>query len=244
VSVSSSLPVLPIPQHVAIVLDGNGRWAKHQGLPAIAGHREGAKVLKAITRHAHEVGIKFLTVFAFSTENWKRPQDWVDDLMGLLKYYLKHEVKEILANNVRFKVIGRRQQLSAEINELIQELENKSKDNTGITLSIALSYGGRDELVHACQSIAQLVQQGALQPDQIDESLVAQNLFDPTLPPLDLFIRTSGERRVSNFLLWQLAYAELIFSPKLWPAFTSEDLDQALLEFSQRERRYGAVIGH
>ncbi|WP_051908484.1 isoprenyl transferase [Candidatus Odyssella acanthamoebae] len=242
-SFDMALETINIPQHVAIVLDGNGRWAKRQGLPVIAGHREGAQVLKAITKHADQCGVKFLTVFAFSTENWKRPQGWVDELMALLKYYLKNEAKEIINNNIKFKIIGRREQLSPEINQLIGDIENKSAANTGITLSIALSYGGRDEIVHACQNIAALVQQGQLQSDQIDESLVSTHLFNPDLPPLDLFIRTSGEMRVSNFLLWQLAYAELIFSSKLWPDFTKDDLDQALLEFSRRDRRYGATIG-
>lgn len=234
---------IKIPQHVAIVLDGNGRWAKRQGLPVISGHREGAKVLKSITRHADMRGVKFLTVFAFSTENWKRPQGWVDELMGLLKYYLKNEAQEILANNIQLRVIGRKDQLPDEINKLIDDIENKSKANTGIILSIALSYGGRDEIIYACQNIARLVHQGQIDPGNIDESVFSQHLFDPSLPPLDLFIRTSGEMRISNFLLWQLAYTELAFSPKLWPAFTCDDFDQAILEFSKRERRYGAVIG-
>lgn len=235
---------IKIPQHVAIVLDGNGRWAKRQGLPAISGHREGAKVLKSITRHADMLGVKFLTVFAFSTENWKRPQGWVDELMGLLKYYLKTEAQEILANNIQLRVIGRKDQLPNEINKLIDDIENKSKGNTGITLSIALSYGGRDEIIYACQNIAKLVHEGQINPENINESIFSQHLFDPTLPSLDLFIRTSGEMRISNFLLWQLAYTELVFSSKLWPAFTCDDFDQAILEFSQRERRYGAVIGN
>ncbi len=232
-----------IPQHVAIVLDGNGRWAKRQGLPVIAGHREGAQVLKAITKHAEHRGVKFLTVFAFSTENWKRPQGWVDELMSLLKYYLKNEVTEIINNNIKLKIIGRREQLSSEINQLINDIERKSATNTGITLSIALSYGGRDEIVHACQNIAVLVKEGQINSEQIDEETVSSQLFNPALPSLDLFIRTSGEMRISNFLLWQLAYAELIFSSKFWPDFTKDDFDQALLEFSQRDRRYGATIG-
>lgn len=232
-----------IPQHVAIVLDGNGRWAKRRSLPTISGHREGAKTLKAITKHANQLGIKFLTVFAFSTENWKRPQFWVDELMGLLKFYLKNEVQEIVDNNIRVKIMGRREHLSEEINNLILNLEERSRHNTGITLSIAISYGGRDEIVYACQKIANLVHQGVLRPEEIDEASISANLFEPELPPLDLFIRTSGEMRISNFLLWQLAYAELVFLPKLWPDFTSEDFDLALKEFFKRERRYGAIIG-
>lgn len=239
-----SLELTTIPNHVAIVLDGNGRWAKRKGVPVISGHREGAKTLKSITRHAAQKGVKFLTVFAFSTENWKRPQIWVNELMGLLVYYLKNEAKEIIDSNIQFKVIGRRANLAAEINTLINDLEEKTKKNTGITLSVALNYGGRDEIVYACQQLAQQVSKGQLEPDQIDEPLISQQLFDPTLPTLDLFIRTSGEHRISNFLLWQIAYAELVFSRKLWPDFNNDDFDQALIEFAKRDRRYGAVIGN
>lgn len=232
-----------IPQHVAIVLDGNGRWAKRQNLPAIAGHKEGAKTLKSITRHASQCGIKFLTVFAFSTENWNRPRLWVDELMGLLKYYLRNEAKEIIENNIIFKTIGQREQLHPEIVQLIDELELKTTNNTGITLSVALNYGGRDEIIHACKNIAHLAAEGKIAPNDVNEAMFASCLFAPDLPSLDLFIRTSGEMRISNFLLWQIAYAELVFSEKLWPDFSSNDFDQALLEFSKRDRRYGAIIG-
>lgn len=229
-----------IPEHVSIVLDGNGRWAKRQGLPAIAGHRQGAKTLKAITRYADSIGVKYLTVFAFSTENWQRPKNWVDELMGLLTFYLKNEAKEIIENNIQFRILGRREQLSPEINKLITDLEQATTDNTGITLSIALNYGGRDEIVYAVQNI---LKNPDITADTITQDTITQNLFDPSLPPLDLFIRTSGEKRISNFLLWQLAYTELFFTDTLWPDFTQHDLDAAVADYSQRDRRYGTRIG-
>ncbi|MBX3458091.1 MAG: di-trans,poly-cis-decaprenylcistransferase [Candidatus Paracaedibacteraceae bacterium] len=230
-----------IPDHVAIVLDGNGRWAKRQGLPAIAGHRQGAKILKKITRHADSMGVKYLTVFAFSTENWNRPPEWVDELMVLLKFYLKNEAKEIIENNIQFRILGRREKFSPEIIQLIDDLEKSTRKNTGITLTVALNYGGRDEIVYAIQKI--LNQQELLEKD-ITEDTITKNLLLPSLPPLDLFIRTSGEKRISNFLLWQLAYAELYFTDTLWPDFSENDLNLALNDYAQRDRRYGVRIGN
>ncbi len=230
-----------IPEHIAIVLDGNGRWAKRQGLPAIAGHRQGAKALKSITRYADSLGIKYLTVFAFSTENWKRPADWIQELMGLLLFYLKNEAKEIIENNIQFKFLGRKEKFSPEILTLVNDLEQDSASNTGITLTIALNYGGRDEIVSAVQKI---MENSSLTPEMITEETISENMLIPTLPPLDLFIRTSGEKRISNFLLWQLAYAELFFTDTLWPDFSEKDLDQALTDYSQRDRRYGVRIGN
>ncbi len=229
------------PEHVAIVLDGNGRWAKRQGLPAIAGHRQGAKALKAITRYADSIGIKHLTVFAFSTENWNRPPEWVDDLMKLLLYYLKNEAKEIIDNNIQFRFLGRKEKFTPEIIKLIDDLKTATQKNTGITLTVALNYGGRDEIVYAVQKI---INQNSLTASDITEDMISQNLLMPSLPPLDLFIRTSGEKRISNFLLWQLAYAELYFTDTLWPDFSAQDLDAALDDYAQRDRRYGTRIGN
>jgi undecaprenyl diphosphate synthase len=230
-----------IPEHIAIVLDGNGRWAKRRGVPVIAGHRQGAKSLKTITRYADSVGIKYLTVFAFSTENWKRPLEWVEELMGLLRFYLKSEAAEIIENNIQFKFLGRKEKFSPEILKLIDDLEATTKHNTGITLTIGLNYGGRDEIVYAVQNI---INNKSVSADMITEDIISQSLLLPSLPPLDLFIRTSGEKRISNFLLWQLAYAELYFTDTLWPDFTEQDLDTALNDYSQRDRRYGARIGN
>lgn len=232
-----------IPEHIAIVMDGNGRWASRRGLPAIAGHKAGAETLKKICRSASEMGVKHLTVYAFSTENWRRPRSWVTELMDLLKYYLKFELKELIKNNVRLSVVGDREKISDDLNQLIEEATEKTKNNNGINLIIALSYGGRSEITHAVKEIAKKVSGGELLLESINEDVISKHLYTASSPDPDLLIRTSGEMRISNFLLWQIAYTELYFTPKLWPDFEIEDLKKAINDYQNRERRYGATVG-
>ena len=222
-------------------MDGNGRWAKARGLPRTLGHREGAEALRRVVRAAADFGVDYLTVFGFSSENWKRPPAEVTDLMGLLRLYLRREVAEIDRNNVRLRVIGDRERLSADIIRLIEEAEGQTADNTRLTLTVALSYGGRAEIVRAAQKLAEAARDGTLDPQNIDEEAFRQRLFTADMPDPDLVIRTSGEKRISNFLLWQSAYAEYIFMDKLWPDFAGEDLKSAIVEFGGRKRRYGAA---
>ncbi len=236
---SADIPAPPV--HVAIIMDGNGRWAQARGLPRTAGHQRGAKAVKRIVKAAAHEGIGYLTVFGFSSENWKRPEEEVRDLMGLLRLYLKSELAELKREGVRFRVIGDRQRLAPDINALIEEMERETIDNTGLVLTIALSYGSRAEIAAAARHLAGEVKEGRLSIDDIDEEAIAGRLFTADLPDPDLLIRTSGEKRVSNFLLWQLAYAELVFVDKLWPDFEHEDLKDAIKEFQSRERRYGAT---
>jgi undecaprenyl diphosphate synthase len=236
--------VNPIPLHVAIIMDGNGRWAKKRHLPTILGHREGASTLKRLSRHAASLGVKFLTVYAFSTENWCRPREWVQEMMGLLRYYLKNEVKEISQHNIQLKMIGDRTGFDQDIQKLIKEAEEKTAKNTGLTLIIALNYGGRKEIVKACQEISQKILSGQLTPETIDETLFSKFLYTCDIPDPDLLIRSSGEFRLSNYLLWQLAYAELVFSDKLWPDFSEDDLENAITTYHARERRFGTVIAN
>lgn len=232
-----------IPRHIAIVMDGNGRWALRRGLPAIAGHKAGAETLKKICQAASEIGVNYLTVYAFSTENWRRPKSWVAELMDLLKYYLKFELKDLIKNNIRLHVIGDREKISSDLNHLIEEAVEKTKNNNGINLIIALSYGGRSEITHAMQEIAKKIKNKELSPEIIDEEIISKHLYTALFPDPDLLIRTSGEMRISNFLLWQIAYAELYFTSKLWPEFDIEDLKKAIDDFKNRERRYGTTVG-
>ncbi len=236
-------PLPPPPAHVAIIMDGNGRWAKARGLPRIAGHRRGAEAVRRAVKAAGELGIAYLTLFGFSSENWKRPADEVGDLMGLLRHYIRAEIAELHANGVRLRVIGDRTRLAADIVGLIDNAEALTADNGGLTLTIALSYGGRAEIAAAARAIAVAVRDGALAPEQVDEALFERHLFTAGMPDPDLVIRTSGEQRMSNFLLWQSAYAELVFIPTLWPDFGEADLKTALREYHGRERRYGASVG-
>jgi undecaprenyl diphosphate synthase len=230
----------PVPTHVAIIMDGNGRWARARGLPRVAGHRRGAEsVRRAITASA-ELGIRYLTLFGFSSENWKRPSTEIDDLMGLLRHDLRGEIADLHTNGVRLKVIGDRAKLDPDIVTLIVNAEAMTRDNTGLTLIVALSYGGRAELTAATRAIARAVKDGKLSADAIDEAVVEQYLSTSGVPDPDLLIRTSGEQRLSNFLLWQSAYTELVFMDTLWPDFTKSDLENAIREFQRRERRYGA----
>jgi undecaprenyl diphosphate synthase len=235
--------VLAPPTHVAIIMDGNGRWARARGLPRAAGHRRGADAVRRTVRGAGELGIGYLTLYGFSSENWKRPADEVDDLMKLLRIYLRGEIAELHRNNVRMRVIGNRQRLAPDIISLIDHAEQQTAANSGLTLVIALNYGGRDEITEAVRALAQEVAAGRLSRDAISETVIAETLTTSGIPDPDLIIRTSGEKRLSNFLLWQSAYSELLFLDVLWPDFTKNDLEQAITEFHRRDRRYGAVAG-
>ncbi|MHD0319166.1 isoprenyl transferase [Fusobacterium sp. THCT1E2] len=223
-----------IPSHIAIIMDGNGRWAERRGLPRTLGHKEGAVALRKIITYAGEIGIKYLTVYAFSTENWKRSKDEVDALMFLFKTYLKNEEKNIMKNNVRFLVSGRKEGVSPSLLEAIKNLEDKSKNNTGLTLNIAFNYGGRAEIIDAVNSILKSKE------DHIDEENFSKYLYSD-IPDPELLIRTSGEFRISNFLLWQIAYSEIYITEALWPDFDEKELDKAIESYNGRDRRFGGV---
>ena len=240
---SDAAPPRPIPRHIAIIMDGNGRWAQARGLPRIAGHRRGAEAARRAVIAAAELGVPYLTLFGFSSENWRRPSGEIQDLMGLLRHYLRGEIAELHRNGVRLKVIGELGRLDRDIIEMIEHAEAMTRDNTRITVTIALSYGGRAEIIAAVRAIAQRVQSGNLALEAIDEDCFARHLFTANLPDPDLLIRTSGEQRISNFLLWQSAYSEFVFTKTLWPDFSKRDLEEAIDEFCGRERRYGASLG-
>ena len=233
----------PVPRHIAIIMDGNGRWAKARGLPRIAGHRRGAEAARRTVIAAAELGVPYLTLFGFSSENWNRPSSEIQDLMGLLRHYLHGEIAELHRNRVRLKVIGDLATLDPDIFSLIGHAETMTRDNSRIILTFALSYGARAEIVAAVREIARQVVSGGLAVDAIDEGCFARHLFTADLPEPDLLIRTSGEQRISNFLLWQSAYSEFVFTKTLWPDFSKSDLQQAIDEFCGRERRYGASVG-
>jgi undecaprenyl diphosphate synthase len=232
-----------LPRHIAIIMDGNGRWAKARGLPRIAGHRSGAEAVRRTLTAAGELGIPYLTLFGFSSENWKRPSAEVQDLMVLLRLYLRGEIAELQRNGVRLKVIGQLARLAPDIVRMIARAETLTRQNSQITLTIALSYGGRAEIVAAVQAIAAEVARGSLAAEDVDEDCLARHLFTADIPDPDLLIRTSGEQRISNFLLWQCAYSELVFTKTLWPDFSRNDLEQAIDDYCGRERRYGASVG-
>ena len=233
----------PPPVHVAIIMDGNGRWAKARGLPRSAGHQRGAEAARKAVRAAADAGVSYLTLFGFSSENWNRPDEEVTDLMGLLRFYLKREVKSLEKDGVRLKVIGNRQLLPDDIQELISGAEDRTRENSKITLVIALSYGGRAEIVEAAKSIATKAIDGSVDVSEINEEMFSGFLETSDIPDPDVLIRTSGEKRISNFLLWQTAYSEFIFIDTLWPDFSAEDFNAALAEFGARDRRYGKVSG-
>lgn len=239
-SLQTTGPAEP-PQHVAIIMDGNGRWAKQRGLPRAAGHRQGAEAVRKVLRAAVDVGISYLTLYSFSSENWSRPLEEVRDLMGLLKLYLRSEISELNANGIRIKVIGQRERLSRDINDLIDQAERTTAGNVRMTLVLALSYGGRQEITEAVRKIAESVQAGELKPEDITPEKIASHLDSHDIPDPDLVIRTSGEQRLSNFLPWQTAYSELVFTDRLWPDFSREDLEAAVAEYSRRERRFGTT---
>ena len=231
------------PLHVAIVMDGNGRWAKARGLPRTAGHRRGADAVREAMKSALELGVAYLTLFGFSSENWRRPAAEVDDLMGLLRLYLRSEVAELHKNGICVRVIGDRTRFSADIVELIEGAEALTRQNRALVLTVALSYGGRQDIVQAARHLAREVHAGKLAPAEIDEALFGHYLWTADMPDPDLVIRTSGERRISNFLLWQSAYAEFVFLDTLWPDFSKIDFEYAIREFHGRERRYGTSRG-
>lgn len=232
---------MKIPEHVAIILDGNGRWAKRRGMPRNYGHVQGAKTVEIICEEAYKMGIQYLTVYAFSTENWNRPQDEVDALMKLLRNYMKTCLKTAEKNNMCVRVIGDKTGLDEDIRQRIGELEEATKNNTGLHFQIALNYGGRDEIVRAVKKLAARVEEGTLKKEDITEQLFSATLDTGGLPEPDLLIRTCGEMRLSNFLLWQLAYTEFYITDTPWPDFSKEELEKAIEAYNKRERRYGAV---
>ena len=229
-----------VPTHVGVIMDGNGRWAKKRGLPRKFGHREGAKNFRTITRHARDIGVKYITFYAFSTENWKRPKDEVDSIMALFEKYLD-EVNDFVEENIRVRFIGDRTRLSEVLQKKMAKVEEDSKDFDSMTLVLAINYGGRDEICHSVQKIAQKVKNGEIEPDEITQEMIEKNLYTEEIPPLDLVIRPSGEQRLSNFMIWQAAYAEFYYTNILWPDFRNDDFDKAIIAFSERNRRFGGV---
>jgi undecaprenyl diphosphate synthase len=230
-----------LPQHVAVIMDGNGRWAKQRGLPRIEGHRQGAESARNIIRAAGELGVKYLTLYAFSAENWNRPKDEVDALMKYLVHYLKTETPELNKNNVRLEVIGQIYRLPENVQEHLKKSIAALSKNNGLTLVMALSYGSRIEIVDAVRRISEEVKSGKLDPADINEKVISEHLWTRNIPDPDLLIRTSGEMRVSNFLLWQISYAELVITPTLWPDFRKPQFLAALEEYTRRHRRFGGV---
>ncbi len=234
---------LPPPRHVAIIMDGNGRWAQARGLPRAAGHKRGAEAVRKTVEAAAELGVSCLTLFGFSSENWNRPKNEIGDLMGLLRLYLQSEIGELKSKGIKLLVIGDRSRFSTDIVALIDEAEAETAGNTRLTLVLALSYGGRQEIAGAAGRLARLAAKGEIDPNSIDEESFGEYLDTANIPDPDLLIRTSGEKRISNFLLWQLAYTELVFMDVLWPEFGADELANAIGEYHQRERRYGSSVG-
>ena len=229
-----------LPKHIAIILDGNRRWAKSKGKPASFGHKTGADTLEKIVRYANKIGIKYLTAYVFSTENWKRSQEEVSALMMILQNYLDDFGKRADLENIKINIIGNPNRLSEKMQKSINNCMERTKNNTGIVFNIALNYGGRDEIVRAVRTIAEKAQKGEISPEEITENTISENLYTRNQPDPDLVIRTSGEERISNFLLWQIAYSEFLFVQKNWPDFTEEDLDKAIEEYQKRTRKFGA----
>jgi undecaprenyl diphosphate synthase len=230
-----------LPQHIGIIMDGNGRWAKKRGLPRSAGHKAGADSLKKIITEANNMGIKYITVYAFSTENWKRPKQEVDYLMNLLMDYLINAEKTLAGENVRIRAIGSRKELSEQMRQQIKNTEELTKDREGIVMNIALNYGGREELINAVKCISNDVKEGKYGEDDITEEVINSHLYTANQPDVDLLIRTSGEQRLSNFMLWQVSYAEMVFVKKLWPDFKPSDLHECIRVFQGRGRRFGGI---
>ena len=229
-----------MPRHIAIIMDGNRRWAKKQGRSASYGHKEGAKTLEKIVRYANKIGLEYITVYAFSTENWKRAEDEVKALMMLLQSYLDDYSKRADTENIRVKILGDISALSEGMQKSIIKCMERTKDNTGVTFNIALNYGGRDEILKAVKQIAVKVKENEIDPEDITEEMISENLYTKEEPDPDLVIRTSGELRLSNFLTWQSVYSELLFIDKNWPDFSEEDLDNAIIEYQKRTRKFGA----
>ena len=242
-TVASPEASLAPPRHIAIIMDGNGRWAGSRGLPRVVGHQRGADSVRTAVKACAELGVEYLTLYAFSSENWKRPAAEVQDLMSLLRLYLRRELNELADNDVRLRVIGDTDALDPDIQDLIDDAEERTGDNRGLTLTVALNYGGRNEIVSAVRAVAAQVASGQIEPDAINADYFASFLQTQGTPDPDLLIRTSGEHRLSNFLLWQSAYSELVFTPVLWPDFGREELERSIVEFQRRERRYGGTSG-
>ncbi len=232
--------ILPMPEHIAIIMDGNGRWAKKRGLPRTMGHKKGAQVFGDITRYCQKIGVPYLTVYAFSTENWKRPQEEVDAIMDLMREYLK-DARRYEQENVRTFFIGDKSPLADDIKDMIQRVEEGSSQNTGLTVNVALNYGGRNEIMTAVQRIAKEVEDNKIKANQVNEQLFETYLYTSGQPDPDLIIRPSGEHRISNFLLWQCAYSEFVYMDVLWPDFTPKHLDEAILAYRNRDRRFGGI---
>lgn len=231
------------PRHIAIIMDGNGRWAKQRGLPRTAGHHQGVEACKRTLRAAAELGVSYITLFGFSSENWSRPAEEINELMRLLRMFLRSETAELHRNNIRLRVIGSRRELSADIVELIGNAEKLTAENDGLNLTIALNYGARNELIAAAAAFArQMVEEGREPTFEAAEEFFPQHLMTRDIPDPDILIRTSGEQRISNFLLWQCAYTEFVYTPTLWPDFGKADMEEAIRDFQKRERRFGAVI--
>lgn len=237
----AGVPADKIPRHIAVIMDGNGRWARERGLPRIEGHRRGSEAVRACTAACMEAGVPYLTLYAFSKENWQRPPDEVKALMNLLDRFLAERTAEIMERNIRLNAIGHLDDLPANARRRLDTAMEKSAGNTALTLTLALSYGARTEITDAARAIAREVCAGALDPDAVTEETVASHLSTAALPDPDLLIRTSGEMRISNFLLWQISYAEIVVTPKLWPQFGKEDLFAAIREYAGRHRRYGGI---
>jgi undecaprenyl diphosphate synthase len=229
------------PAHVAIIMDGNGRWAQRRGLPRVEGHRRGVEAVRRAVRSAIGLGIRYLTIYSFSSENWRRPAQEVSDLMGLLKRFVRHDLADLHAHNVRVRIIGDRVGLSADIRALLDEAESLTRPNTGLTLVVAFNYGGRQEIVRAVRALAERVRSGALEPSAIDLPLLEAELDTTGIPDPDLVIRTSGEQRLSNFLTWQTAYTEFVFIPDFWPDFDDTIFRAAIDEYLRRDRRFGGL---
>jgi undecaprenyl diphosphate synthase len=243
-----SVPVLDrqpggegLPAHVAIIMDGNGRWAAQRGLPRLEGHRRGVEAIRRAVRTAGDLGIQYLTVYSFSAENWRRPAQEVSDLMGLLKRFVRHDLADLHRNNIRVRIIGEREGLSPDIRMLLDEAEQLTRSNTGLTLVIAFNYGGRQEIAQAMRALARQVKAGTLDPESIDMETVERALDTFGIPDPDLVIRTSGEQRISNFLTWQTAYSEFVFIPEFWPDFDEGTFEAALAEYRRRDRRFGGL---
>jgi undecaprenyl diphosphate synthase len=228
-----------IPKHTAIIMDGNGRWAEQKGMPRIFGHQNGVTAVRKIVEAASKINIKYLTLFTFSVENWDRPTSEVDTLMGLLVQTLKDEFEDMFKNNIKLNAIGDLDSLPNEVREELYAIIESTKGNTGMTLTLALSYGGKQEIFKAVKEISEKVKNDIICLDNFDDSVINDHLYTSDLPDVDLLIRTSGEKRISNFLLWQIAYAELYFTDVYWPDFTEEDLEKAIVEYQNRERRFG-----
>ncbi len=230
-----------LPQHIAIIMDGNGRWAQARGRPRVFGHQEGVKTVRRIVEYASEIGVQCMTLYSFSTENWNRPRTEISALFDLLKHYVKNDLKTLNERGVRIRILGTRQGLSADMLDLLNKVENTTKNNVRFSLNIAFNYGGRDEIIRAAKAMAEDYASGRIDESDFSEHVYGQYLDTHGLPNPDLVIRTSGEHRISNFLLWQAAYAEFVFTDVLWPSFSEKDLDSAIETYRQRERRFGNV---